>query len=258
MCFKRWFHKPDPVPTEPANKRILLFAINDYPGSANDLSGCLNDIDDVEKMLNAAFPGFNILKFKDSQVTRKAFIDNITSAISLLRPGDELAVWYSGHGTYTYDKNGDEQDGYDEAVYLYDGMVIDDDIGAALKNIPDGATVLLCFDSCFSGTVTRNPHKNRFIDPGLPRREKKRVRFNKAEMNYIVISGCGEHQTSADAYIDGRYNGAFTYFALKTLAPGITYNQWIGRIHQYLPSKDFDQNPTIEGNSILLNKKVFT
>jgi len=260
MCFRKWFHRPDPEPVQPVNKRALLFAINNYPGTQNDLNGCINDQTDVEKMLNTSFPGFTISKFKDSQVTTKCFKDQIRQAIAVLRPGDILLVHYSGHGTYTYDKSGDEADGYDEAVYLFDGMVIDDDIGNALENIPDGAIVVLLFDSCFSGTVTRNPVKNRFVDPGLPPRPHKRVRFNKDAMNYIVFSGCGEHQTSADAYINGRYNGAFTFYALKTLSPGITYQQWIDNIHKYLPSvkNRFDQNPTLEGNSILLNRKVFT
>jgi hypothetical protein len=65
MCFKKiiaWFNKPDPIPEpipdpipdpipEPcARKRYaLLFGINNYPGSANDLQGCIHDIEDVLK-----------------------------------------------------------------------------------------------------------------------------------------------------------------------------------------------------------------
>lgn len=259
MCFKKWFSKPDPVTA--ANKRAILFAINDYPGSQNDLNGCVNDQMDLEKKLKSDFPGFEIIKFKDSEVTRKCFIDQIVQAISVLRSGDVLLLHYSGHGTYTYDSSGDESDGYDEAVYLYDGMVIDDDIGEALKAIPEGATVLLLFDSCFSGTVTREivNFKNRFVpskDSAKPL--VKRRRFAKSEMNWMVFSGCGEHQTSADSYFSGRYNGAFTYYALKTLKPGITYREWFTAIHRYLPSSEYDQDPTLEGNESLFDKKVFT
>jgi len=273
MCLKKilgWFKpnptpvpQPDPTP-EPnpveGKKTALLFAINDYPGTANDLNGCLNDQIDLEKKLNSDFPGFVITKFKDSKVTTRTFIDKITEAISLLNEGDILLIHYSGHGTYTYDKNGDEADGYDEAVYLYDGMVIDDDIGSALSNIPEGSTVLLLFDSCFSGTVTREINKRgRFVAPpkGLPKPTFKRRRFLKENKNWIVFSGCGEHQTSADAYINGRYNGAFTYFALKSLQPGMTYKDWFNTIRTYLPGNGYEQAPEIEGPEVLLNKKVF-
>jgi len=273
MCFKKiasWFNKPDPIPDpipDPTGKKkiALLFAINNYPGTQNDLNGCINDQVDVIKTLNSKFPGFDIRNYTDIIVTRSNFITVITEAIGELQAGDLLLVHYSGHGTQIIDEHGDEADGYDEAVYLYDGLVIDDDIGDSLKSIPDGATVVLMFDSCFSGTVTRkvNLEKNRFVpNPYISRKTrqnlKKRTRFSKAEMKWIVFSGCGEQQTSADAYIDGRYNGAFTYYALKTLKPGITYKEWIEQINTYLPSGKYDQAPTLEGNELLFNQIVFT
>ena len=264
MCLRKlfpgWF-KPDVEPIQDinGNKRIaLMFAINDYPGSANDLRGCINDQIDLEKKLNSMFPGFIIRQFRDADVTRSRFIDEITNAINSLIPGDVLLVHYSGHGTQVYDKSGDESDGYDEAVYLYDGTVIDDDIGDALKDIPEGATVVLAFDSCFSGTVTRGKIQNRYFqNPDLPKRNKKRKRFKKSEMKWIVFSGCGENQTSADAYINGRYNGAFTYYFLKTLENELTYSEWIAEIRDYLPGGGYDQKPTLEGNTLLFNNKVF-
>lgn len=274
MCFKKiasWFHKPDPVIDPipdpiPGQKRkiALLFAINDYPGSSNDLNGCINDQTDLIKKLSDDFPGFIIRSFMNQQVTRVTFINEIRTAIRSLIPGDVLLIHYSGHGTQVYDKDGDEEDGYDEAVYLYDGTVIDDDIGDSLQGIVDGATVVIALDSCFSGTATRAPITNWFKiskyvqNPNLKKRRKKRIRFQKSEMKWIVFSGCSEQQTSADAYINGRYNGAFTYYALKALSPGITYREWISKINSYLPNKDFDQIPTLEGQESLFDLVVFT
>jgi len=43
-----------------------------------------------------------------------------------------LFVQYSGHGTPTPDRNGDEADGQDEALYVYDGMVVDDELSPIL------------------------------------------------------------------------------------------------------------------------------
>ena len=277
MCFSKWFaipeHDQDEFPEEGKKKMALVFNINNYPGTENDLRGCLNDGEDLLWKLDDEFPGFLIKRFKDSEATVKAFKTEMRNAVALLVPGDDLLVHYSGHGTYTYDESGDEADGYDEAICLYDGIVIDDDIGDILMSIPDGATVLLLFDSCFSGTVTRafgnpnkksifpwrnHPTKNRFMDPKLPPRKKKRIRFTKEEMKWVVISGCGEHQTSADAYINRRYNGAFTHYALLTLTPGITYRQWHERIRKYLPSDQFDQIPMLEGKESLLDKLVLT
>jgi metacaspase-1 len=274
MCFSKLWGKLNPKPeppsvTEKPTKTALFFAVNNYPGNGNDLNGCINDQLDWVARLISAFPGFTIRQFTDNQATPKAFISEVTKAIINLMPGDVLFVHYSGHGTQVFDKHGDEADGYDEGICLIseDGRridtVIDDDIGSALRNIVDGATVFLAFDSCFSDTVTRDlRNKNKRIKfirvRDAKARKVKRRRFKKEEMKWIVMSGCGEQQTSADAYINRKYNGAFTYFALKALSPGMTYRQWHEKIRTYLPSKDYDQIPMLEGNESLFDKQVFT
>jgi hypothetical protein len=50
--------------------------------------------------------------------------------------GQCLLLQNSSHGTQTDDLNGDENDGYDEAIYLYNGMVTDDEINEILQKIP--------------------------------------------------------------------------------------------------------------------------
>jgi hypothetical protein len=217
MCFKKWFHKPDPpTPPDPlpVTNRALLFAINNYPASGNDLNGCLNDQADVANKLNAVFPTFEIKKFSDAEVTVARF-------------KSELAY--------------------------------------AIKAITPGTTVIILLDSCFSGTATRNVTdpalkiKSKFVQPILPIRPVvgKKLFKSADDINWIVISGCGEHQTSADAYINGRYNGAFTYYALKALKEGQTYQEWFTEITKYLPGNGFEQAPELEGLSGLLNRKVF-
>jgi hypothetical protein len=271
MCLKKlfpnWF-KPDPIvppipDTTGKTRTALLFAINNYPDSGNDLNGCLNDQKDMAKMLDSLYPGFVIKKFSDASAKVLVFVAEVTKAILALKPGDFLLVHYSGHGTYTLDPHGDEADGYDEALYLYDGTLIDDDIKEVLMLIPEGATVLLMFDSCFSDTVTRKitEVKHKFVPPfSFPsnRGLKKRIRIQKEEMRWLAFAGCGERQTSADAFINGEFHGAFTFYALKALSPGITYKQWAFNVKQYLPNDSYDQIPVLEGKADLFDRVVFT
>ena len=163
------------------------------------------------------------------------------------------------------DKDGDEADGYDEALYLYDGVLIDDDIKDILDKIPEGVTVILIFDCCYSGTITKSvvpkPEKTRFVQLEREAKEVSKVRSRVAineGQRWITFSGSGEHQTSADAYIDGQYNGAFTYFAMKALQPGITYNQWFYRVKNLFETSRFEQRPQMEGNEALRNNLVFS
>jgi hypothetical protein len=264
MMWWRWFKKSEPV-VQGKKKTALLFAINDYKGSQNDLNGCIHDQDNMEKMLNKNFPGFIIKKFKNSEVTRGCFISEVSRAIKELKSGDVLIVHYSGHGCQVLDTHGDDKDGYDEAIYLYDGAVIDDDIGYELRNIPEGAVVCLMFDSCFSGTVTRilnsskHPAKNRFMPINdEPLRKNKTIRIPKEEMKHVVYSGCQEYETSADAWVNGQYEGIFTHYALKVLEPSMTYKQWIEAINKQLPNSIYKQTPTMEGNELLFNTPIFT
>ena len=46
-----------------------------------------------------------------------------------------LVVHYSGHGTFVKDRNGDEADGQDEAMYLYDGALLDDELSLVICKI---------------------------------------------------------------------------------------------------------------------------
>jgi metacaspase-1 len=258
MCFKK---KPSPV--VPASKRALLFGINKY-GGGNDLQGCINDIDDVGKKLNKEFPDFIVVKYKDSQVTCSTFYNAIKDAISVLRTGDVLYLHYSGHGTQI--PSHQEINGYHEALYLFDGPFIDDQIQSLQALTPDGAMVIAKFDSCFSGDLLRelNPRykKNRFYPmPGVEVRKKVVTRFarhKKTILKWVVFSGCSEEQTSADAYFNGRFNGAFTYFDNLSYDSKSIYTEELKELHKYLPSSEYEQNPTLDGDITLFNKQVLT
>ena len=68
----------------------------------------------------------------------------------------------------------------------------------------------------------------RFVAPPLDielradeRRPPPRIRFGRprggAKLNHVLLAGCRDDQTSADAYIGGAFNGAFTYYLCKTI-----------------------------------------
>ncbi|MDX2043191.1 MAG: caspase family protein [Acidobacteriota bacterium] len=79
-------------------------------------------------------------------------------------PGDRVFFLYSGHGSRIPDRNGDEEDGYDEIIAPYDvaardkqffNVVSDDEIGKLIAQLSGRMTVMV-FDSCHSGTISRN------------------------------------------------------------------------------------------------------
>lgn len=259
MCWKwiKELFKPDPM--EHHQKLLLSFACNNYPGKANDLNGCINDQKNIVDNLYE----FHAMTFSNSEVTKRTFIDEIEKALGMAEAGDVIVIHYSGHGSFGLDPTKTEADGYSECLYLYDGPFWDREFMEILALIPDGVKVVVILDSCFSfGATTRklrNPYnKPRFIqfqdiNPEIP---IKRNVLHRSSLKHVLLAGCGERQTSADAYINGSYNGAFTWFAMATLNRGFTYKEWHAEIRKYLPSDDFNQKPELEGPEELLTKQI--
>jgi hypothetical protein len=246
-------------------KKALLTGINDYKGEDSDLRGCINDVRNLAKMF--CDMSFDVHTLTNSEVTKKGFTEHVKDLLLSGVPGDEFVISYSGHGTQVPDFNGDEADGFDEALYLYDGPLIDDDFQRQLAYKPEGVYLTLIMDCCFSGTNTRSiqkkprflPYMNVGIDENgnLTRKRRKRNIFRSAGMDHIVITGCAEQQTSADAYLNGQYNGALTYYAVKSFTKGMTYSQWYKEIRRHLPSRYFDQIPQLEGRQDLFQRGAF-
>ena len=95
--------------------------------------------------------------------------------------GDIVVLHYSGHGQQIYDDDGDEIDGYDEAIIPYDGKISfktgkyggenhlrDDELGRMInqirKKIGQAGDVIVILDSCHSGTATRDFSPSRGTD----------------------------------------------------------------------------------------------
>jgi hypothetical protein len=266
-------------------KNALCIGINDYPGTGMDLRGCVNDADDWARALSAR--GYGITKLVDGLATKAGMVAEIQKLIGAAQTGDSLVITYSGHGTYAPDQNGDDADGLDEALCPHDirtaGALIDDEIHALFAARKPGVRLLLISDSCHSGTVTRaapvDPDaegaRPRFMPLGawlpedqLPRtaqgRPLARATITKVSSPWagvvsqssgddLLLAGCeeGPNNYSYDAGFKGRPNGAFTYYALKTLSglgAGATYREWHQAIRGRLPSPSYPQTPQLFGS----------
>jgi metacaspase-1 len=222
-------------------KYALLIGIN-YVGTDNELNGCINDINNMNAFLRSArnYTRFIIMTDNTKIKPTKA---NILSAFNVLlktvKPGDELWVHYSGHGTLTCDNNRDEESGFDSCICPLDfqrsGFITDDIIrtNLALK-VPKGVTLYIVLDACHSGTgcdlrykyddssylINKNsPLPTNYIstDWALVQTSYEFKKYGKTLGDVYCISGCQDNQTSADAYISGAYAGALTSILLSSL-----------------------------------------
>jgi hypothetical protein len=275
-------------------KRALCVGINDYPIPGNDLMGCVNDANNWRALLveEFDFPDTNVTVITDAGATRRAMIDGLKGLIEGSSSGDVLVFTNSSHGSYIPDTSGDEEK-YDEVICPYDTreeVLSDDDLRGILDTLPAGVSMTVISDSCHSGSNTRAPVNDllpakyqtaedlriRFLNPALipdlarrgpiladPRRAKPttRIAFPESGMNHVLLSGCRDDEVSWDAKIEGTYNGAMSYHALKAIrdaGSNITYAELAERLQTMLDDAGYEQHPQLEGPDELKQRPVFT
>lgn len=256
-------------------KIALCCGINDYPGTGNDLNGCVNDATEWNSLLRNTY-GFKTTLLRNSEVTSSAVASALKDMIGKAGEGWHVVWTYSGHGSNVPDTDGDEPDGRDECICLYDRFFIDDEIRAILKNLNPLAKFTFISDSCHSGTVTRQflstlnldaeYAKPRFIPPvdnpndAVAPTSMGRIMVAEESMNEVLVSGCLPTEYSYDANMNGKYMGAMSYYATNILkkTPNITYSQFYTELRKQLPSNRYPQTPQLEGKQENKDKLMFS
>jgi len=243
-------------------KKAVCIGINDYPGYYNDLYGCVNDAKNWAELLEGL--GFSVEIILDNDATKDNVLYLLKDLVEASFPEDILVFTYSGHGTQIIDFSGDELDGYDEALYVYDGAISDDKIKECLEKLNHKCVFVAIIDSCFSGTVTRVLSKNgnpKFLltETRIRKTPVKKLFKSEEGMKEILLSGCSDTEYSYDAFIDGKECGAFSYYALKVINEDIyrTYDEFYDRLREYLPNGDYPQTPQLEANTENRQLKLF-
>ncbi len=276
-------------------KRALLIGINRYQIPGADLRGCVNDVNDLRDAL-VEFHGFrkkDITVLTDGAATKKAMQKGIQALVRGAKKGDAALLHYSGHGSNVPDDNGDEADGRDEILCPtdldWDDPLRDDWLRTTLDGLRPGVSFTAIMDCCHSGTNTRAilppdaPVKQRYLPSpwGLKavesgRRPPKKVSSElrrsdrivrktrdivQADLPEVLITGCRDTQTSADAFINGRYNGALTYAlvdAIRGSKGRLTYRDLHDRASAVLRKKKFEQVPQLEGRTSMFDQPLFS
>jgi hypothetical protein len=209
----------------------LLIAINDYAvPSIPDLRGAVNDVELVARVLETRleFDRKGITFLKDSQATRLAILDAIDELVDKASPGDRVYFHFSGHGSQAPDRDSDEDDELDETIVAYDSRkpgipdITDDELNSRFARLRT-RNVLLVFDSCHSGTVTRSISeiRTRAIpadDRGDLYQTTTRAAVAVETLPHVLMTGAPAHQQALDGPVDqGGFYGLFTYSLVRSL-----------------------------------------
>jgi hypothetical protein len=152
-------------------KHALVVAISNYsPFSGFRHIDADNDLRIIMKLLQQQ--GFtDTIVLKNEQATKEGFIQSFKKLRSNVHQGDIVYIHFSTHGQQIEDLNGDETDGLDEAIALYDSQsrgsndykgqnhLIDDDFGIMIeqlrKDLGKEGDILVLIDACHSGSMSR-------------------------------------------------------------------------------------------------------
>lgn len=265
-------------------KKALLIGINRYRIPGADLRGCVNDVNNLQAVLTQSY-GFaskDVTVLTDFAATTKAMQSAIAALVRDGRTGDVLLLHYSGHGANVLDVSGDEPDRRDEILCPTDldwhKPLLDDWLRQTFNRLRTGVSLTVIMDCCHSGSNTRvllppdapiierylpNPLDLLEVESGRKLRGKvkgslrasaaatrKKQDVVNVDIPELLITGCRDTQTSADAYIGGTYNGALTYCLVETLkAAGgqLSYRQLHEGTIRRLKQGNFTQVPQIEG-----------
>ncbi|KAI3509390.1 hypothetical protein L1887_24626 [Cichorium endivia] len=212
-------------------KRAVLCGVT-YNGHKKKLEASVHNVKSMQQLLvnKLGFPNASILVLteEESDLSRIPTKRNIQMALRWLvqgcQSGDSLMFYYAGHAYQVPDEDGDEIDGYDEALcpvdYKVAGAILDDELNATIvAPLPHGVTLHSVVDTCFSGTVLDLPFLCKINQDGLYLWEEQQItskgtRGGKA----LCISACADDQNSADtSAFTGNAIGALTFSFIQAI-----------------------------------------
>jgi len=252
---------PLPAQVTKVNKNALLIGCN-YIGTQYQLSGCINDVENIQTKLKTQYGFNNILIMSDNtskKPTKVNILDEIKNLLTNANSGDKLFLAFSGHGTYMKDTSGDEKDGLDELFVPLDfNCISDDEIKTFINNnLKKDVTLFALFDCCHSGTLLDLRYQ--YFDSENYDNASENTKETETIGNVIMISGCRDKQTSADAYINSTFQGAMTWAFLDTVNknPNLSWKELITSMRSSLKTSNYEQIPQLSsGKKLDLTTKI--
>ena len=254
-------------------KRALLVGISDYGASINASSNQwsnihgANDVELVSKTLKKQH--FKTTIITNRNATAQRIRKELKSLSNSCRKGDVVYIHFSCHGQPFEDRNGDEEDGWDESIIPYDAPkvfikgkyeganhILDDELHGYFQRIRQsiGATGFLCvvIDACHAGGSQRGEDfdedepicrgtKQAFSPNGTTYRPRVNTNGHFTIPSgdnlgsIVILEACRSYQSNYEIKQDGKYYGPLSYYinkALSTLnlAPNLKWVQEVKKL----------------------------
>lgn len=230
-------------------KRAFMVGISHYDTALTGYQW--NNINGAEDVLLLSpilqKQGFSLTTILDEQATCDIITHRLTHFVSKTKRGDIVYIHFSTHGQPVEDINGDEADGWDEAIVpidaykiyrkgVYEGKhhLIDDQLNTLFKELrkmigPNGFLYVV-IDACHAGTASRaNDETVRGTNVGFtsnkkifkPSPDKKshyRIDASAKLSNVMFIEACRADQVNREIKVADKHYGPLSYNIAQTLS----------------------------------------
>lgn len=230
-------------------KRAFMVGISHYDTALtgyqwNNING-VEDIKLLEPILKKL--GCDLTVILDEQATYDNICNKLNHFIDKTKKGDIVYIHFSAHGQPVEDLDGDEQDGWDEAIVpidaykyykkgTYEGKkhLIDDQLNKYIKKLRQkvGVTGFLyvIIDACHAGTSSRAndetvrgtkvgfTYNNKVYKTSASKQSNYKVEASAKMANVLFIEACRPDQVNMEIKVGGKRYGPLSYNIAQALS----------------------------------------
>lgn len=210
----------------------------------NNING-VEDINLLSPILKKQ--GFSLTSVIDEQATYQNITTQLTSFIKKTKKGDVVYLHFSTHGQPVEDMDGDEEDGWDEAIVpidayklykrgVYEGKnhLLDDLLNQFVEKLREkiGAEGFLyvVIDACHAGTSSRAndetvrgtkvgfTYNNKVFKPSTQKKSHYKMESSPKMSHVLFLEACRPDQINTEIMVAGKRCGPLSYHIAKALA----------------------------------------
>ena len=245
-------------------KRAFMVGISHYDTALtgyqwNNING-VEDINLLSPILKKQ--GFYLTTILDEQATYQNITNQLSNFTNQTKKGDIVYLHFSAHGQPVEDLNGDEEDGWDEAIVpidayknykkgVYEGKkhLLDDQLNTYIKKLRTkiGATGFLyvVIDACHAGTSSRAndetirgtkvgfTYNDKVFKPSTQKKSHYKVEATPKMSHVMYLEACRPDQVNMEIKVDGKRYGPLSYNiaqALQTKPLSANGNEFLNQV----------------------------
>lgn len=230
-------------------KRAFMVGISHYDTALtgyqwNNING-VEDINLLSPILKKQ--GCDLTTLLDEEATYENITRQLATFTNKTKKGDIVYLHFSTHGQPVEDLNGDENDGWDEAIIpidayklykkgVYEGNkhLLDDQLNQYVKKLREkiGPTGFLyvVIDACHAGTSSRAndetvrgtkvgfTYNNKIFKPSSAKKSHYKITNTPKQSNVLFIEACRPDQVNTEIKVGDKRYGPLSYNIAQALS----------------------------------------